>query len=62
LLNPTGNGETPIVKINYRCSGGGICLVEKDGLTARAPSLSEEWQAIKAVRGKKKEKTLVYPQ
>ena len=61
LLNPTGNGETPIVKVYYRCTGEGICLVEKRGLTARASSLSKEWQAIKAVRRKKKEKPLVYP-
>jgi len=54
LLDPTGNGETPIVKFNYRCTGEGVCFIEKNGLTSRAPSLSEEWQAVKAVRGKKR--------
>ena len=59
LFNPTGNGKTLIVKIDYRCTGEGICLVEKNGLTARTPSLSKEWQAIKA-KTEKKKRTFVY--
>ena len=53
LFDPTGNGKTPIIKFDYRCTGEGICLVEKSGLTSRTSSLSKEWRAIEAVSGEK---------
>ena len=48
LLYPAGNGKTLIDKIDFWCASEGICLVEKNGLTARTPSLCKEWRAIKA--------------
>ena len=41
LFYPKGNRKTPAVKVDYRSSGEGVCLVENGSLATWTPPLSK---------------------